>query len=206
MASMYQRIHDALAKHGPSPAMLAEIDSIFSSPVGASESAAASSKAVYDDAVGYNGLHGLDGFQAYRASLPPMTNIYGPDGRMLDVAGRPIDSSGGGAPANDNLVGGIKWVTLQGVDSTAEVPYTAAAGKYWLEMGEQPDQSWTLTQGGTVIATGNGSSDEAAPFALDGPGVLAVAFNANAISTAVLAQRVAAGQGVSKMHYTLRAV
>lgn len=152
-----------------------------------------------------------DGMQDWiKAGKPP----YDVAGRELDPAGWPTGNmkdgsstdTGNAPPANTNLVGGESWVTLQTVDSIVEVPFIIpTAGAYWLAASEQPDQNWTLAIG-DVSVTGNGSSDEAAPFQLpEGGGVLTCSFNSAAASPAQLAEREAAGQGVSKMHYTLRA-
>lgn len=163
------------------------------------------------DAMDYQ--HRGEGMEAWRQSGSPAYDIKG---RELDPAGWPTgkmqDGSAidGGAPAiPSNLVGGPPVVvSLATPTDTAVVTGSVlTAGRYWLETGEQPDQNWVLSQGAAVAATGNGSSEEVAPFSLvAGEVTLSTSFNKNAVSDDEIAKREASGQGVSTMHYVLHLV
>lgn len=146
-----------------------------------------------------------DGRREYDVKGRELDPAGWPTGKMMD--GTQEDSGAPSAPAAPvSLLGGVVWVVLPAPESTVEVPFTTdAIGAYWLEAGEQSDQNWVLSLGGEVIASGNGSSDEAQPFQFKaaGHGLLSLSFNKAAVSDEQLAQRIAAGQGVSKMHYTL---
>lgn len=193
---LYTAVAAALAAHQASPALVADIDTIFHSPEDA-QSPPAPKTMTYNAA---NYAQRGDGYQDWLAAGRP---AYDVEGRQLDSAGWPVDGPAG--EPNTDLVGGVAWVTLQTpIDAKEVTGNVPTAGAYWLQASEQPDQNWVLQQD-RIVGSGNGSSNESDPFQLEaGPVVLSCSFNPAAVSPEVLAERVAAGQGISKMHYTLR--
>lgn len=154
------------------------------------------------------------GTEVWKADGKPDADVKG---RMLDPAGWPTgkmmdgsdEDTGATAAAPDFANGGEVWVTLSSETDTRVLDFNAKAKRYWLALGEQPDQNWVLSQNGTEIRRGNGSSEEGDPFSLaEGPAQINISFNGAAVSKATLDERKAATpfQGVAKTHYKLHPV
>lgn len=213
ISEIYAAVHAAAVKSGATAQLLADIDTAFHGP---DEPAAAPAPTASSDGgtTGYDSSkyaqRGADTLNAWEAAGSPQYDVAGremdnagwPTGKMKD--GSSTGTGNAGAANSDPFSSWIE-VVLATVDSSAQIPIAVPTpGPWYLTMSEQPDQNWDVVLNGVDVASGSSGQDASQAVQMSGTGTLICTFNKGSVSDTVLQQRLAAGQGVSRMSYQFR--